>query len=293
MSEKELIMNNPRLETDIFEMRATCSPRRQLELNCRVANSAALPIFIVDAWVKVTALNGLMLADGRIFHTLHNRRDPAIISPGGNGLGSFVIELPDLILFNIEQRRAGGDIELVFSSRVRVSQIHKIDGISALGIPYETEFGSRHSEQIKYPIPQSEWVKVLKDIQWSELEIIELPASILRSNQQLARALKRFNDAKISFRHGDWDATMLNCRKAFEAIVQSISGSAEMKEADGVFLSIIGDEDKANHVNGIVKELGKFLHLGRHEQRTIVISRSDAQLALHLTGSLLMYVGDQ
>lgn len=278
---------------DIIEIRATCSPKRQLELICRVANTAPLPIFIIDAWVKVKALNGLVLADGRIFHTMHNRADPAIIPPGASGSGSFVIVMPDFVINSIEQRRAGGDIDLVLSSRVRVSQIQLIDEISTFGMPYETEFGNEHSEQIKYHIPQSEWVKILKDMQWSELEIVELPLSILRSNPQLARALKRFTDAQMSYRNGDWDVTMLNCRKVFEAIVQGKSGSADMKDATDVFLSIIADNEKAKRVDNLIKKLGDFLHLGRHEQLTIVINRSDAQFALHLTGAILRYVGDQ
>lgn len=287
-------MKVPRLHISIVELRAERPPKRQLEISCNITNPASFDICIVDSWVKVEALNGLKLAEGRLFHSVHNRVDPAIIAARSDGLGAFIIELPAVILHHIEERRAGDDIKLVFSSRVLVSEIHTVTGVKVLGVPFETSFGNRHGDNFEYLVPQSEWIKALKGLGWSELEILELPASRLRCSPNTARALGRFQDAQECYRHGDWEETMLNCRKSFEAIVQDTTGSGEMRKAHQALESIVGEGKKADRLNEMIKALGGFLHLGRHEQLpSTPIKRTDAQLALHLTGGILTYLGQQ
>lgn len=281
------------LPINVLEIRAERPPRRQLEISCNVHNPAPFDIYILDAWVKVEVLNGLKVTEGKLFHSFNNKIDPAIIPAGESGSGAFVIELPATVLKHVEERRAGGDIKLVLSSRVLISEICVVNGVKALGLPFETQFRNGRTDNFEYLIPQSEWVKVLKSLEWSELEILELPASRLRSNPTLARALQRFEDALECYRRGDWAETMLNCRKVFEAMVQDVTGTSEMRKAHQTLESIIGEGKKADSLDKMIKALNNFLHLGRHEQPPpISIKRADAQLALHLTGPLLTYLGE-
>lgn len=208
-------MKVPILSIDVFEMRAEGPPRRQLELRCNVTNPASFDICILDAWVTVKTLNELKIAEGNLFYSMHNRIDPAVIPAGKKGLGAFIIELPAAVLQYIEERRAGGDIELVLSSRVLISNVSTVNGVKTLGVPFETEFGRGHTGDFKHLIPQSEWIKALKRLRWLELEILELPSSRLRANATLARALQRSEDARDCYQRGDWEETMLNCRKVF------------------------------------------------------------------------------
>ena len=282
------------LPISIVDLYAERPPRRKLELTCRVTNPASFEICILDAWIKVEALDGLKLAEGKLFQSMHKRAGPAIIPPRENGLGAFHIDLPAQVLQHIEERRAGGDVKLLLSSRVLISEVLVVNDSKTLGAPFETEFGNAGSGRFEYLIPQSEWIKVLKRLAWSELEILELPSSRLRSVPPLARALGRFEDAQECYRRGDWEESMLNCRKAFEAIVQDASGESDMRKAHQVFVSIIGEGDKAEHFNNLAKSLGEFLHLGRHENLPYIsIKRADSELALLLTAALLTYLGQQ
>lgn len=61
-----------------------------------------------------------------------------------------------------------------------------------------------------------------------------------------------------------WEESMLNCRKAFEAIIQDATGENDMGKAHQVFMSIIGEDEKAKCFDSLTKSLGEFLHLGRH-----------------------------
>ncbi len=287
-------MNVPNLPISVLNLHAERPPRRQLEVSCRITNPASFDICILDAWAKVETLNGLKLAEGKIFQSMHKRIDPAIIPSGKDGLGAIHIDLPTQVLHHIEERRAGGDVKLLLSSRVLVSEVLVVNDIKALGVPFETQFGNDGSGRFEYLIPQSEWIKLLKGLAWSELEILEIPSSRFRSIPPLDRALKRFEDAQECYRNGNWEEVMLNCRKAFEAIVQDASGESGMGKAHQVFVSIIGEGDKADRFDKLAKSLGDFLHLGRHENLPpLSIKRADSELALHLTGAMLGYLGQQ
>ena len=75
------------LPVEILGHYAEATPKRNLLLRCRVTNPGSIPIYIMDAWVKVAAMNGTVLADGKIFQSLNNRVGPAIILPTKEGMG--------------------------------------------------------------------------------------------------------------------------------------------------------------------------------------------------------------
>lgn len=271
---------------------AEAPPKRKLELRCSVTNPGAVPICIMDTWVRVEAMNGMVLADGKIFQSMNNRADMAMILPGKEGMGAFHIDLSSEAMHKIEQVRRGSDFKLTISSRVLVSEVHRDNKISTLKPPYETDFEIGSTARFEHIIPQSEWIKVLRSLAWSELELFELPAGRFRSSPTLSRALERFEEAQQNFRNGLWEETMLNCRKAFEAVVIEHSGKPGMDKATEAFASILGNGEKAERFNDIAKSLGQFLHLGRHETKPdVLIKPADAELAIFLTGGLLRYLG--
>jgi hypothetical protein len=246
----------------------------------------------MDAWVKAVAMNGMGLAEGKIFQSMNNRADPALILPGKEGMGAFHIELSSESMHKIEQERGGSDFKLTVYSRVLVSEVRLDSKIPTLMPPYETDFEIGNTARFEHIIPQSEWIKLLRSLAWSELELFELPASSFRSSPTLARAFARFEEAQQNFRNGLWEETLLNCRKAFEAVVFEHSDTPSMSKASQAFILILGDGEKAERFNNIAKSLGEFLHLGRHETKpNVSIKPADAELAIFLTGGLLRYLG--
>jgi hypothetical protein len=225
---------------------------------------------------------------------MHNRVDLAIIPAGESGLGTIFIDLPATVLQQIEDRRQGNDLELRMSSRVKVSIVESIDDRKVLGVPFETGFGNPATGYLDYRIPQSDWVNALKRLGWSELEIFELPSASLRTNPQLSRALTRLEYALDCYWRGDWEESMANCRKAFEAVMLGISGKDNMKQASEATLqALVSDPTKVDRLNKLITELGGFLHLARHEgSQPVSIKRADAQLAIRLTAALLDYLAN-
>lgn len=280
-----------RLITSITDVQVDRLPKRQLKLDCTVSNPELFDICIIDSWVEVEAF-GRKIAEGKIFRSMHNHIDPAIIPANKNTLETLVLELSLMILNYIEEHRDGGDINLIITSRVLVTEVYTVNEVKTLGVPFETSFGNNLTGFFEYSIPQSKWIELLRNMEWSELEIIELPSSKLRAIPAFVHALSCFEDARKCYRQGNWEETLANCRKVFESIVKCVGKTNEMNKAFEVFRALIDDDTKAKCINGLVMEFNKFLHLGRHVQHpSIPIKRTDAQLALQMTGTLLMYLG--
>ncbi len=285
----------PRLRMTVYEVRAEKPPRRQLELFCHVANPGPSAICILDAWLKVTAFQDLRIAEGRLFYPEDNRIDPASIRAGANGHGVIVIDLPTLMLERIERRRGGtNDLVLGMSSRVRVSEVSSQTREQLLGVPFETCFTDGRGDFFEYKIAQSDWVGLLRNLEWSELEVVEIPTGKLKAIPALARAFGCFADAQDCYRRGLWDEAMMNCRKAFEAMVKDAVGEDSMKEALRAYEAIMGGGEKAERFNDLTRALGNFLALARHEKLPpIRIRPSDATLAVRMTGAIFSYLGGE
>ncbi len=293
----EIILNNQRvnpikLNLTINEPQGHQPPNRRVELRCEIRNQTQIDICILNAWMRVELLNDVNIAEGSLFYSMHNLVDPATIPAGQQGLGAIVIPLSDNILTHIEKRRTGGDVTFRIYSKLLVSSISKKENMSLLGVPYEVQFENKGSVSVDYTIPQSEWIKILRALGWSELQAFEIPAAKLKAIPGLQRSIDRFNDAQECHRRGDWDESMVNCRKAFEAMIKDATREEDLSKAVQAFSGIIGNEQKADKFNKMVIALGNFLHLARHEQLAPVQMRqSDSLLALHLTGAMLSYLG--
>ena len=280
-------MDNPKISTTITEGQASGHPLRRLELRCKILNNSKFSICILDAWISITTKNGLTIAEGKIFHILHALANLAIIKPGQFGDGVMSIHLPGDVLRSIEERRSGGDLDLLIYSRVLICEVRSENHAITLGQPRETQLGDGILE---FHIPQSEWIKHLKMLNWSEIELIELPARNPQTKANIRRALDRFNDASDCYRRGMWSETLMNCRKSFEALVKDTASCDDMGDSLRAINSLISDAQKAERINELIKSLANYLHLGRHEQLpNLIIMPIDAQLALHLTGALLAY----
>lgn len=282
-------MDYPRISTTITQCQASGLPLRRLELRCKIFNKSKFSVCVLDAWISITTKSGLTIAEGKIFTMYHALANLAAIEPGQFGTGVITIQLPASVLRCIEEQRSGSDLDIFIDSRVLVCEVRQINQEVTIGQPRETRLGE---ERLEYHIAQSEWIKHLKMLAWSEIELIEMPARNLQTRSNIMRALDRFNVASDCYRRGMWDETLLNCRKSFEALIKDTAGSDDMTHGLEAINSLVPDGQKAEKINDIIKSLAGYLHLGRHEKfPDLKITRYDALLVLHLTGALLAYLG--
>ena len=274
-------------------------PLRRLKLMCDVSVPGSLDVCVLDSWVTVTCPDwGIHIAEGKLFHVLNNRNDAAVLTPNTDSFSEIVIPLPPNILRDIEEHRSGTDnVELTVISRVLACYSHSTKELRKPGLsaPFETSLEDNAEHQMgyfKYTIPQSEWVKHLRLMQWSDIELLELPSGAFSPSPEFNRAVRLLDEAQSSFLNGDWKATMMHCRRAVEAAAYDLSGEPEKKKAPLKELArIIPEEKKSACIDELLKYTGQFCHLGRHESgKEIAIGRDDALLALQVTASLLRYL---
>jgi hypothetical protein len=277
----------------ITQVKVGKPPRRFLELDCQVMNQGTSSVCILDAWLRVQG-NQDLVAEGRLFCPHHNRVDPAIIPAHATGNGVILIELPTPVLQRIEKNRNGLDVVLSFSSRVRVAEVTGDASRPLLQAPIETYFTETQGEYFAYRIPQSDWVKLLRELEWSELELLEFPTAKLRAVPALARALTSYEQAQGCFRAGQWPECVINCRKAIECMVKDALAENDMKEGLKAVETLIGTGPKAVQLNEVLKAFNRFVQLARHPQHPHVeIGRNDALFSLRTTGNVLSYIAGE
>lgn len=280
-----------RLPLRVTQSHGEGPPMRRLVLTCAVTNESTAPICVLHAWIRVESLGGLRLAEGSLFHMAHALAYPPVIAQGAEGTGIITIELPAPVLDSIEHRRSGGDLPLTISSRVLVAETRTDGEEVVFRRPIQTLFEAGRSGEVLHTIPQSEWVKLLRSMAWSEMELLEFPTREIRSDARLARAFKRLEDAQDCCRRGLWEEAVINCRKIFEAMVKDVGGEDSMERAMQVIQTLVSDVAKAQKVNEMVLSVSAFLQLARHEQLPVVtIGPEDAALALHASAALLRYL---
>lgn len=263
----------------------------EVKLSCHIRNENAFSVCIINSWLEISDNKGIHWAKGPLFHTLNSPSEPALIKNGDEGLAEIIFQLPIPILRKIEEFRKGDDLELAISSRILVSKV--IDGPDGvfIGVPFETSLASNNSTQFKHDIPKSKWIEIYNTFGLTQIELIEIDFSIGKNNPVFKRALGRLSDAKMALMQNEYANVLLNCRKAQEAIVKDVNQKDGMKEAISAIEKFLGEGKKAKELDGIIKKVGDFLHLGRHESHPpIVITRKDAEFAIQVNSALLSYL---
>jgi hypothetical protein len=138
-------------------------------------------------------------------------------------------------------------------------------------------------------IPHSEWLKRLKEMSWSEIELFEVHRLPLEEDENLGQALRLLKEAEKSLRSGNWKDAIAGCRRAFESAAK-YEAQGDMKKGFELLLARALPEHEAKQAatNAVIKALSEYAHtLGRHEQYPALdASREEAEFAFTSTISL-------
>ena len=263
-------------------------PSRILSLDLTIKNPSSLAICVLDAAWRVETGDGHIIATGRLF-----REAGPTIEGMQDGYAHLSIPMTPQALSLIEERRGGGDVVIHAFSSALIAYVVPSTDRPILSQPSYAQFDNRGQGLVEHLIPQSEWVKLLSAMQWSELELIELPSRNLRALPIVGRAIERFEGARDCYRRGLWAEAMANCRRAIEALVKETTGEDDMGKSHAAITQLVGEGPRAEAIDDLLLALSSFLHLARHEaQPPVEITPTDARLALHLTGAILAYLGE-
>lgn len=151
----------------------------------------------------------------------------------------------------------------------------------------------RASGHIDFTIPQSSWVNtILPQTGYGTFRLIELPATSSVIPSEYAISLGELEEAKKYFLNGDYDKTVAHCRSALDPfkakkgeIKSYIKSKSEYAWVDDVQTAT--DE----WLNKLVKSTSHFTSKSHHGPSVGHFGRTDAEIIMMVTTSLIAYVG--
>jgi hypothetical protein len=190
----------------------------------------------------------------------------------------------------IEDNRGSGDVALQLDLTYQWYEVAARDGDKwSLG-PVNWNQHQAHCPVIA----RSNWLALLTDMKWTEIEIFEVPSASFGEFQDLPAATARMRQAETSLRSGDYNGVLAHCRAAMEAAAKAQARSDEVKKGFELLFSAALPEhaEKRKILSEFVQKLSDYAHLGRHESfPALQITKSEAQFVYTSTLGLFSFLG--
>ncbi len=191
----------------------------------------------------------------------------------------------------IEELRKGQDLLI----KLYVSTIYCFNHIDIPFKPTDIKIGHIDVQQKgqgdRIKIPQSEWVKILENLNYGNYKIIEMPLPRLPQGTTLDKAIGHLEEARRKFNGGEYDDVLVDCRDAVEEI-HSVLRTIEKKDKSlrDKFTDVLGSE-KERRVEDLMKYFRLYADLGGHKVISNVkdIDRTDAELAMLCAHQLVYF----
>jgi hypothetical protein len=139
-------------------------------------------------------------------------------------------------------------------------------------------------------ISRSEWLRLLSEMEWNEIELFELHRLPLLADRNLAEALNLLRQAQTALQEGAYGDVLAKCRMAFESAAKhEIAGDDIKRGFEQLLVRAYGDgSPKSQAVNKIIASLGDYANLlGRHAQYpNISVERDEAEFGYACTLAL-------
>lgn len=275
------------IQLQFGDIKVKSAPQREIEFDIILTHSYSFNLIPVNSDVSLR-LQGWDIVRGPYLEYSRKRVDPAVLPPGDPTFGHLRFPLQLEALRWVEEYRAGKDLEYELTPIIRAFTQDPKTG--ELGGPFDCHAESRGNTRISGRIPQSDWVRYLNQLGFSESVLVELP--LFANNARFPAARARFDEATDHLRRGEWDAAMASCRKMFEALAGAKGSDRSERPNPKLLREFFDSTDKGEALNALLESLTAFLHLARHEQGAesgIRITAADAHVAVVFSGELLRY----
>lgn len=228
---------------------------------------AALPIQLreltVDLNLKTRTTEKFI---GRLFSTFEPKIHQSYESSQDVN-HSFSIKLSHSEIEEIEKERNGGEFEFLF----------KLSGFIFEGHDYYTRAWDDRALRIE----QSAWIKVLEQIGYSKILMIEIPTSGEASNQNYTLAHAKLAEAKMAMLRGEWRQTVALCRECLETLPTFPDDS----------LKVTDESTKLERIQLLQKNLFRLSSLAKHANNDVANNtdwqREDALFMLATCGAMV------
>lgn len=154
------------------------------------------------------------------------------------------------------------------------------------------------SEQLVIPqtIKRSDWVRILGELNWSEIQSLEIPSEAFQVEGVLGDVPKHLARAQKALRAHDFESVLTQCRKAIDASSMADGPATETFNQVGWGLLLNkaypGDPDQQGKISEYAKTLKVLLQAGPHV-RGRTPSRPEALFSFAAVSSLFMLLAKQ
>ncbi|MFA5031433.1 MAG: hypothetical protein WC614_00290 [bacterium] len=152
----------------------------------------------------------------------------------------------------------------------------------------EGEFSKNYDRvTIEHKIPQSEWIKFLRELNYKQVFLMEVPKL---KNDDFAKALEYLEVAHTNLSKGDYSYKYIavECQQAFEQAKKSLKEKGFVdKEKDNIdFKKLLCSDAVAEYVDTMFRKLNAFFQkTGRHSD--YIAKKEYAEFSILLTHALL------
>ncbi len=168
------------------------------------------------------------------------------------------------------------------------------------------DFSTTDNQSIRFTIPQSNWLKILKNTGFTNIKILEIVIPEAFSDEKFDIMVKHLKVANDFILKGDYESAVKECRLAIEPI-PNLLPTEKITNKDGKppsfkdrlnqfckehIQSSIGKEKTKMLVKTIWSFSSQFHHSDTPKKtKKTDISRTDAEFIIHTTSGIIAYLG--
>jgi HEPN domain-containing protein len=198
------------------------------------------------------------------------------------------MDLDQHVTRRIEELRAGRDVRLRIT--LYVTWLSITEPGWTLSEPLIEAQGVQDRDRTAIiRIPQTDWLKILEGLSYGKIAVFEIETPPPPHDDALAEAIDNLSQARRLFDEGNYEESMVRCRKAIEAAVDKIEPKSGRKLAD-----ILGSGSRAEFVRGLRSKMNEFLASAAHPTNEPRVpepkNREDARLAMLMAYATVAYV---
>lgn len=201
-----------------------------------------------------------------------------------------VMDLDQHLIRRIEEMRSGGDVRIRVTLQTAWLAVNEQQAAASMGEPLiEAQIVSSLDRSVMIRIPQTDWLRTLEGLGYGRYTVFEIETPPPPLSDTLAEAVENLTQAQKLFNEGNYEDSMVRCRRAVESAVIKIEAKTERSLPD-----ILGSTSRAEFVKGLAAKTKDFLAPAAHSTGEARVpepkNREDARVAMITSYAAVAYV---
>lgn len=169
----------------------------------------------------------------------------------------------------------------------------------------QTDFSSTNANLSRITIPQSNWIKILKNTGFTNLKILEIPYPEIIGDEKFDMMVNHLDEAKDFFYKGDYESAVGECRNAIEPIpsllpIEKIredgkdpTFNEKLKQFCNQHIKSEIGKEKIKMLADIIWRFSSIFHHPSSSKplKIVSVDRADAEFVIHTVSGIIAYLG--